>query len=259
MPPKLVRGRFLESFLPRGLHECVPIGQVLISSYQLLAIRRYRLGWRQMATRVHHPIFARLYQRMGASMEAAGGAEHRNRLLAGLVGRVVEVGAGNGLNFSHYPGTVTEVIAVEPESYLRARAEEAARNALIKVSVIDGDAEHLPFEDASVDAAVTSLVLCSINNPVAALKEILRVLRPGGELRFYEHVLANDPGLARVQRVVNPIWSRFAGGCRLTRDTFDLIRSTGFIVDEYEQFLFQPCLLSKLAAPHILGRAHKSS
>ncbi len=211
-----------------------------------------------MATRVHHPIFARMYQRMGASMELAGVAEHRDRLLTGLVGRVVEVGAGNGLNFSHYPETVTEVIAVEPEPYLRARAKEAARNAPIKVSVIDGDAEHLPLHDASVDAAVTSLVLCSVNNPFAALKEVQRVLRPGGELRFYEHVRANDAGLARLQRVADPIWSRFAGGCRLTRNTFEVIQTAGFIVDKYEQFIFQPCLLAKLAAPHILGRAHKS-
>lgn len=190
-------------------------------------------------------------------MEAAGVAEHRRRLLTGLVGRVVEVGAGNGLNFSHYPDTVTEVIAVEPESYLRARAELAAQNAPVKVTVVDGDAEHLPVEDALVDAAVTSLVLCSVGDPIAALREIRRVLRPGGELRFYEHVLASDARLARLQRFVDPVWTRFAGGCRLTRNTFDAIQATGFAVDEHEQFLFQPCLPAKLAAPHILGRAHK--
>ncbi|MHB1089862.1 MAG: class I SAM-dependent methyltransferase [Ilumatobacteraceae bacterium] len=209
-----------------------------------------------MATRVHHPIFARVYSRMGASMEAAGVTEHRERLLAGLVGRVVEVGAGNGLNFSHYPGAVTEVIAVEPESYLRARAELAAQNAPVKVSVVDGDAEHLALGDASVDAAVTSLVLCSVTDPTAALREIRRVLRPGGELRFYEHVGASDARLARVQRLADPIWSRFAGGCRLTRNTLESVQAAGFIVDECEQFLFQPCLPAKLAAPHILGKAH---
>lgn len=190
-------------------------------------------------------------------MEAAGVAEHRGRLLAGLVGRVVEVGAGNGLNFSHYPDTVTEVIAVEPESYLRARAELAAQNAPVKVTVVDGDAERLPLGDASVDAAVTSLVLCSVTDPTAALTEIRRVLRPGGELRFYEHVLADNAGLARLQRLVDPVWSRFAGGCRLTRNTLEAVQAAGLIVDECEQFLFEPCLLAKLAAPHILGRAHK--
>jgi len=211
-----------------------------------------------MATRVHHPIFARMYSRLIGPMYAAGGAEHRERLLSGIVGRVVEVGAGNGLNFSHYPATVTEVIAVEPEPYLRGCAEGAAQNTPTKVSVVDGDAEHLPLEDASMDVAVTSLVLCSVSDPIAALREIRRVLRPGGELRFYEHVLASSTRLARLQRLANPIWPRFAGGCRLTRNTLEAIQASGFIVDECEQFLFQPCLPAKLAAPHILGRAHKS-
>lgn len=191
-------------------------------------------------------------------MEEAGVAEHRRRLLAGLVGRVVEIGAGNGLNFAHYPDTVTEVIAVEPESYLRCRAELAAQKARVKVSVVEGEAESLPLGDASVDAAVTSLVLCSVGDPSAALSEIRRVLQPGGELRFYEHVRASDARLARLQRLVDPIWSRFAGGCRLTRNTLEAVKAAGFIVDECEQFLFQPCLAAKLAAPHILGRAHKS-
>ena len=210
-----------------------------------------------MSTRVHHPIFARMYHRMSAKVEASGVAEHRQRLLAGLVGRVVEVGAGNGLNFSHYPNAVREVIAVEPESYLRARAELAASKATIFVRVVDGDAEHLPLEDGSIDAAVTSLVLCSVTDQTAALSEIWRVLRPGGELRFYEHVMAGDARLARFQRLADPVWTRFAGGCRLTRNTLDAIQAAGFIVDECEQFLFQPCLAAKLAAPHILGRAHK--
>lgn len=210
-----------------------------------------------METHVHHPIFARVYQLTGASMEARGVAEHRERFLTGLVGRVVEVGAGNGLNFLHYPVSVSEVIAVEPEPYLRDRAELAAQNVPIKVSVVDGDAEHLPLENASMDAAVTSLVLCSVADQTAALTEIRRVLRPGGGLHFYEHVLASDARLARIQRLVDPIWTHFAGGCRLTRNTLDVIQAAGFIVDECEQFLFQPCLPAKLAAPHILGRAHK--
>ncbi|NQV97327.1 MAG: class I SAM-dependent methyltransferase [Acidimicrobiaceae bacterium] len=212
-----------------------------------------------MSTKIKHPIFARIYQRLSASMEAAGVAEHRKRLLTGLVGRVVEVGAGNGLNFSHYPDTVTEVIAIEPEPYLRARAVLAAQNAtVVKISVIDGDAEHLPLDDASVDCAVASLVLCSVPNQSAALAEIRRVLRPGGELRFYEHVRASNMWLSRFQRLVDPIWTRFAGGCRLTRNTLEAIQAAGFVVDECEQFLFQPRLAAKIAAPHILGRAHKS-
>lgn len=190
-------------------------------------------------------------------MESAGEADHRRRLLAGLVGSVIEVGVGNGLNFSHYPDTVSEVIAVEPEPYLRDRAKLAARHSTVRISVVDGDAEHLPLEYTSVDAAVVSLVLCSVANQQASLAEIRRVLRPGGELRFYEHVLASEPRLARLQRLLEPIWTRIAGGCRLTRNTLDAIRIAGFVIDEYEQFHFQPCLATKLAAPHIIGRAHK--
>lgn len=190
-------------------------------------------------------------------METAGAAEHRQRLLAGLVGSVIEIGAGNGLNFSHYPGTVTEVIAVEPEPYLRSRAKLAALYSPIKISVIEGDAAHLPLEYTTVDAAVVSLVLCSVADQNAALSEIRRVLRPGGELRFYEHVRAGDARLARFQRLLEPIWTRLAGGCKLTRNTLDAIRGAGFVIDECEQFHFQPCFAAKLAAPHILGRAHK--
>ena len=111
---------------------------------------------------VHHPIFARMYARMGASFEAKGGAELRDEMLAGAVGRVIEVGAGTGLNFSHYPATVTEVVAVEPESYLRVRAERAATEAPVPVRVVDGTADALPAEDASCDVGVASLVLCSV-------------------------------------------------------------------------------------------------
>ena len=103
---------------------------------------------------MRHPIFARCYQRVAAAAEKAGAAEHRDRLLAGLEGVVVEVGAGNGMNFRHYPASVTTVIAVEPEPYLRARAEEAAHRASVSVQVVDGDAGALPVEDQSADAVV---------------------------------------------------------------------------------------------------------
>ena len=137
-----------------------------------------------MTFRVHHPIFARVYSRVSKSVESAGEADHRRRLLAELVGSVIEVGAGNGLNFPYYPSTVSEVIAVEPEPYLRERAKLAARHSTVRISIVEGDAEHLPLEYTSVDAAVVSLVLCSVADQHASLIEIRRVLRPGGELRF---------------------------------------------------------------------------
>ena len=121
-----------------------------------------------------------LYARMSPGLERAGAAEHRTRLFAGLAGRVVEVGAGNGLNFSHYPASVGEVVAVEPEPYLRAQAETRAAQVAVPVRVVDGAASHLPLADASVDAGVASLVLCSVAHQAGALAELHRVIRPGG-------------------------------------------------------------------------------
>src|SRR6266545_2017190 len=146
---------------------------------------------------VHHPLFARLYERMAPAFEAKGGAAHRDELLASLTGRVVEVGAGTGLNFRHYPTTVTEVVAVEPEPYLRGKAEQAAETASIAVTVLDGVADHLPLDRASCDAGVASLVLCSVRDQAAALAELRRVIKPGGQLRFYEHVRSRSPRFAR--------------------------------------------------------------
>ena len=210
---------------------------------------------------VHHPIFARVYKVLGAAAEKAGIAEHRERMLAGLTGRVVEVGAGTGLNFAHYPAGVTEVVAVEPEAYLRAQATEAARAAgvAVPVTVVEGTADAVPLPDASVDAGVASLVLCSVPDQAAALAELRRAIRPGGELRFYEHVAADHPKAARLQQRVDKVWPWFSGGCHVTRHTEAAIVAAGFQVEECERFLFEPCCLAKPVAPHILGRARRPS
>lgn len=157
------------------------------------------------AKKVHHPIFARLYARLSASAEAKGAAAHREEMLAGLAGRVVEVGAGNGLNFAHYPMTVSDVVVVEPEAHLRKLAATAAAEARVPVTVVDGTADRLPLDDASCDAAVWSLVLCSVADEDGALAEVRRVLRPSGELRFYEQVIDNSQRIARVQRIVDVV------------------------------------------------------
>ena len=133
--------------------------------------------------------FARAYPKMAATAEQRGATEHRRRLLEGLQGRVVEIGAGHGLTFPLYPAAVTEVVALEPEPTLRARAEKAAADAPVPVRVLAGVADALPLDDAGFDAAVTSLVLCSVHDQQKVLGEIRRVLRPDGELRFYEHVI----------------------------------------------------------------------
>ena len=210
-----------------------------------------------MSTKVRHPIFARVYARLSASAEAKGAADHRREMLDGLVGRVVEVGAGNGLNFAHYPATVTEVVAVEPEPHLRKLAEDAATTVAVPITVVDGTADELPIDDASCDAAVCSLVLCSVQNQPAALAEVRRVVQSGGELRFYEHVRADTPGLARIQRVIDVVHPYVSGGCHITRDTEAAIRDAGFEISSIRRFLFAPELLTKQAAPKILGAARR--
>ena len=141
-----------------------------------------------------HPLFARYYARVSEAMETGGMAEYRRQALAGLTGTVIEIGAGNGLNFAHYPAGVTGVLAVEPDPYLRQAAEQQARQAPVPVEVRDGVAERLPVADDSFDAAVVTMVLCSVADQRAVLGEIHRVVRPGGQLRFLEHVQAGTPG-----------------------------------------------------------------
>ena len=184
-------------------------------------------------------------------------ADHRDELLAGLVGRGVEVGAGNGLNFSHYPSSVTKVIAVEPEPYLRARAFSAARDADVPVTVVDGTADALALREASLDFAVVSLVLCSVSSQHAALREIKRVLRPGGELRFYEHVRSESASLARWQCAVSPFWKVVGGGCHPDRDTVSAIEHAGFTINQIRSFMFEPGprIACGIVAPHVIGRA----
>jgi SAM-dependent methyltransferase len=205
---------------------------------------------------VKHPLFARLYASQSHKAEAKGIAEQRERLLAGLSGTVVEVGAGNGLNFAHYPATVEKVVAVEPEPYLRAHAEAAATRADVPVEVVDGVAESLPLRDGAFGAGVASLVLCSVADPALALRELFRVIRPGGELRFNEHVVSERRGVAGLQRGLDLVWPHFAGGCHLGRDTGALLAAAGFEVERVERFTFGIPPLDP-PKPHILGRARR--
>jgi ubiquinone/menaquinone biosynthesis C-methylase UbiE len=189
-------------------------------------------------------------------METGGMAEHRRRALAGLTGTVIEIGAGNGLNFPHYPAGVTSVLAVEPNPYLRQAAGQQARQARVPVEVRDGAAERLPAADAAFDAAVVSLVLCSVADQRAALAEIHRVVRPSGQLRFLEHVRAGTPGLRRVQRLVDAtFWPPLVGGCHTGRDTVAMIASSGFTVERLDEFRFPETRWSTPATPHVSGVA----
>jgi SAM-dependent methyltransferase len=206
---------------------------------------------------VGHPIFARVYERVSVAMDRAGGAEHRRDLVAGLSGRVIEVGSGNGRTFAHYPPGVTEVVAVEPEPRLRASAVVAAHRAPVPVRVVNGVAEALPAPDGAFDAAVVGLVLCSVADQAVALAEIRRVLRGGGQLRFLEHVAADRPGWTRwAQRVADAtLWPRMFAGCHTGRDTAAAIEAAGFEIARLRRFSFPPGTPSGPAAPHILGSA----
>jgi ubiquinone/menaquinone biosynthesis C-methylase UbiE len=206
---------------------------------------------------VRHPIFARMFDRFAAKDEERGQAELRRELLRGLAGRVIELGAGNGLNFPHYPADVDELVAVEPEAYLRERAAEAARNAPVPIEVVDGVAGRLPAEDASFDAAVVSGVLCSVPEVDSALAEVRRVLREGGELRFYEHVRGRNRLRGGFQDAVDVVWQRLMGGCHPNRDTLAAIESAGYTIESCRGFKFPPGARFSPVAPRILGIARR--
>jgi ubiquinone/menaquinone biosynthesis C-methylase UbiE len=203
---------------------------------------------------VHHPVFARCYARVGHLLDVEIG-DHRRRLLAGLRGRVLEIGAGNGLNFPHYPATVTEVLAMEPEPYLRRLAQAAVSQAPVPIRVVDGTAEALPADDATFDAVVASLVLCTVADPDQALAEVRRVLRPSGRLRFYEHVRASDPRLARWQDRLERPWGWLVGGCHPNRDTVAAIAAAGLRLVRLDRFDLPS--MPPLARPHVLGVADR--
>lgn len=203
------------------------------------------------------PFFARMYLRASPKAEERGQADYRSEMLAGLSGRVLELGAGSGLNFPHYPATVTEVVAVEPEPTLRASARRAAGSAPVAVRVVDGLADALPAGDGEFDAAVASLVLCSVPDQTAALAELRRVLRPGGELRFYEHVQARtQPAAALFTFADRTFWPRLLGGCHPTRHTGDAIAAAGFEIESCRRFGFRPAPVAP-TIPHVLGIARR--
>ena len=207
---------------------------------------------------VNRPVFARFWLWMTPGMERSALAGHRDALLAGLAGQVIEVGAGNGLNFGHYPPDVTRVVAVEPNPHLRRAAHAAAARAPVPVEVCPGTADRLPAADVEFDAAVVSLVLCSVPDARAALHELHRVIRPGGELRFLEHVQASTPPLRRVQRALDAtVWPMLGGGCHVSRDTAAEIENAGFTIGRLDRLRFPDTRLATPSSPHILGRASR--
>ena len=169
---------------------------------------------------------------------------------------MVEIGCGQGSAFEHYGPEVEAVLAVEPDPTARVAARERAGEAAVPIEVAEGFAERLPAADGAYDAVVAIWVLCSVPDPADALREIRRVLAPGGELRVYEHVRSPHAPFRAVQHAVDSLfWTRSLGGCRTTRDTEAAIREAGFEFDWIERGFQSSSLLTITAAPHILGVA----
>jgi SAM-dependent methyltransferase len=211
-----------------------------------------------MATRAahDHPSFARAYVRLAEVADERGAREHRRRLVAGLSGTVLEVGAGHGASFALYPRTVGRVVALEPESTLRAHAVRAAQTAPVSVSVVAGTAEQPPVAAGTLDAIVFSLVLCSVPDQRTALGASFSALRPGGVLAVYEHVRSQRRVLGLLEDAVAPAWARLAAGCHPNRDTVAAVRQAGFDVEQVERFRFSP-RRSVPATEHVLVRARR--
>jgi len=189
-----------------------------------------------MSSLAGHPFFAALYDRLMASTERAGLEQKRREIVARARGRALELGAGTGLNLAHYPPELTELVLAEPDPHMAKRLrEKVAKERSRRVEVISAAAEELPFEDASFDTVVGTLVLCSVDRPVQALAEARRVLVPDGSLLFIEHVRSERPRLARWQDRLERPWGWFAAGCHPNRDTDAAIAAAGFRIEQLDR------------------------
>ena len=180
----------------------------------------------------------------------------RQKVVGGAKGRVLEIGCGTGATFPYYSEGLEHVVATEPDPYMLRRARKNAARLAKTLDIQQAPAESLPFEDASFDTVVSFFVMCTVADPLRALSEVRRVLRPGGELRFYEHVRYGHPFGAFWQDLVTPVWRWFGAGCHPNRDVESFIRSAGFTVTEIEGLKpYPPLPPAAFIRPHIKGIA----
>lgn len=200
--------------------------------------------------------FAHLYDPFLWVGERAGLGALRRDLLGRASGRTVELGSGTGLNLRHYPEDLDELILTEPEAAMRARLARRLRRIRSGARVLEATAERLPFADETVDTVVSTLVLCTVEAPDLAVREIGRVLRPHGRLLFLEHVRAESPRLASWQdRLAGP-WHRFAEGCHCNRATVELIRAYGLELGHVQRSSWRG--MPPIVRPLITGVATKN-
>ncbi|CDO87461.1 methylase involved in ubiquinone/menaquinone biosynthesis [Mycobacterium triplex] len=184
--------------------------------------------------------------------ELAGMRGRRRALVRGARGRVVEIGAGTGLNLAHYPDGIDDLVLMEPEPAMRRKLARRSQRYARPARIVNAPAECLPLTDESVDTVVSTLVLCTVRDPERALREIARVLRPGGQLLFVEHVRANSRWLAAWQDYLFRPWRAFAGGCCCNRPTEELMRACGFAVTA-ENAVWRG--MPRIVHPLLIGRA----
>jgi SAM-dependent methyltransferase len=180
-----------------------------------------------------HRVFAAIYDPLSRAVDRAGMAQMRSRLISEAAGRVLEIGAGTGLNLPHYRD-VDEVVLLEPDGAMRRRLEPRLASATVPVDVRSEALEDADFPDASFDTVVATLVFCSVASLPAALARVRRLLKPDGRLLFLEHIAATG-GRLLVQRIATPAWTRIAAGCHLDRDTLTAIREAGFLITDCER------------------------
>lgn len=202
-----------------------------------------------------HKWFAAYWDRM-VKLEPRGMQELRDHTVAGLSGRVLEIGAGNGANFHRYPKAVSQLVATEPDPYMLERARKRAGESNLPVELQLAPAEQLPFEDASFDAVVSVLVLCSVTDLSKALSEIARVLKPGGQLRFIEHVRFRGAVGGAYQDLLAPVWRWLGAGCNPNRRTAQAIADAGFTIAETHRFKLAPPIPPlSVTRPAVFGTA----
>lgn len=204
------------------------------------------------------------YQRFFAWTMAHGNADYeaavrdrKQKLFAGVHGKVLEIGPGTGPNLVYYPRD-THWMGIEPNPYMHSYLKQAAKRVGLDIEIRNGTAERLEVEDNSVDAVVSTLVLCSVDNLEATLKEILRVLKPGGRFYFLEHVAApQDTRLRKIQNWIAPLWQVLGDGCHPNRETWSVLEKVGFEKLNYEHF--QADAVPALVKPQIIGVATKAA